>query len=98
MDFFPSPKYLDKIELDRHFASWGDNAQSKPIRARIPVPARLSQEDNILWENTWHLHRDSRRVEILPKARAQLVERGKISSRTGRCHVKKSTQGKEERD
>lgn len=29
------------------------------------------------------------------KARVQPVERGKISSRTGRCHVRKSTKGRE---
>ena len=95
---FPSLSDPDKLELDQTLlpqAITHSQNQSEPARQ---VPARLSQEDRVPWKSILAFMDRCRGTKHCQKQGLSQPREGMINSRTGRCHVRKSTKGGEKKE
>lgn len=92
---FPSLSDPDKLELDQTLlprAITHSQNQSELVRQ---VPARLSREDRVPWKSILAFMERRRGTKHCQKHGLSQPREGMTNSRTGRCHVRKSTAGGE---
>lgn len=92
---FPSLSDPDKLELDQTLLPRAITHSQNQSELARQVPARLSREDCVPWKSILAFMERRRGTKHCQKHGLSQPREGMTNSRTGRSHVRKSTEGGE---